>query len=366
MVTLTRANDQWATRPADQRFGSLQAMFDVAQNDKITARVQDIKANALRAVALKSGGIGLDFGDNATAGTAMTNWSFGQLAKIAKAPATFLSSLSPKIAAAAINESLAQHADAFTDEDGSGRQVLISGSDASVRAITSQKYGRVFNADLIAELMKLEATTPWQPAPEAFDGSRGLYLGDRDMFCFMVDNERRIFETDKAGGLGRGFFLRNNEVGNGAFDILSFLYEYVCGNHRVWGAQVVGETRVIHIGGDRFEKVMTTLTGELATYANASAKADEAKILTMRRKVIGKDKAEVVDTIAKLKIDGLGRVLLGQAYDKAEERVDWYGAPNTVWGFNGALTEIARDKTNADARNLIDVGAGKVMELMAA
>jgi hypothetical protein len=29
---------------------------------------------------------------------------------------------------------------------------------------------------------------------------------------------------------------------------MTFLYEYVCGNHRVWGARHLDEARIIHIG----------------------------------------------------------------------------------------------------------------------
>jgi hypothetical protein len=34
---------------------------------------------------------------------------------------------------------------------------------------------------------------------------------------------------------------------------MTFLYEYVCGNHRVWGASNVVEVKIRHIGKCRRE-----------------------------------------------------------------------------------------------------------------
>jgi hypothetical protein len=65
---------------------------------------------------------------------------------------------------------------------------------------------------------------------------------------FMVDDDRRIFETLPGGGLSRGFFISNSEVGDASFSLTTFLYQYVCGNHMVWGAQGVKNIRIPHIG----------------------------------------------------------------------------------------------------------------------
>ena len=50
-ITLTQANNQWSSRPADERFGSLDAMHKAALNFRTTAAVANIKANALRVAA---------------------------------------------------------------------------------------------------------------------------------------------------------------------------------------------------------------------------------------------------------------------------------------------------------------------------
>lgn len=350
-TTLTNANRQWESRPADERFGSLQAMHDAALRFKASARVEEIKANALRVAAQ---GADLMLGDSA-----LNNYSFGQIAARASAPSSYLKTLPTSLAADCINHGLER-----AGEGDKVAQVLFGAGN--VRAVTSDKYSRIWNADITARLLELEARGPWQPAPAAFDGSRGLYLGERDMFAFLVDNERRIFETGPGGGLSRGFFVSNSEVGDASFSIMTFLYEYVCGNHRVWGAQNIAEAKVIHIGKDQSSKAFDTMAIEVKKYAEASAKDDELMVERCRQFVLGAKKEDVLDAIFKLKVPAITKTLAGEAYDLAEKRVDWYGAPNTVWGYAGGLTEIARDLPNASDRHAIDSAASRIMELAAA
>lgn len=355
-ITLTKANSQWATRPADERFGSLQAMHDAATKFRTSAAVAKIKANALR-VAAEGNELVLTGpkGGNAT----LTNWSFGQVAEKAKAPANYLKTLPASIAADCINAGLKR-------ADGSDHQLLLArdgGDRLTARAVTSDKYSRIWNADITKRLLELEAKGPWQPAPAAFDGSRGLYLGDRDMFAFLVDNERRIFEKGPGGGLSRGFFTWNSEVGDASFGIMTFLYEYVCGNHRVWGVQDVNEARIIHIGRDQSAKAFEMMTVEVRKYAEASSADDEAKVLSARQYQIGASKDDVLDAIFKLKVPAITKKIATQAYDLAEQRVDWYGSPRTAWGYAGALTEIARDMPNANDRHALNLAGTRVMEM---
>lgn len=357
MTTLTNANAQWSSRPADERFGSLQAMHDRATQARTMGAVAKIKSNALRVVA-----DGSDLMLEGATGTRadMTNWSFGQVAERAHAPAAYLRTLPATVAAECLNIGLKR------SDDDSTAQVLVARkatSQLTARAITSDKYSRIWNCDITKRLIDLEAAGPWQPAPAAFDGSRGLYLGDRDMFAFMVDNERRIFETGPGGGLSRGFFVWNSEVGAASFGIMMFLYEYVCGNHRVWGVSNINELRVIHVGNGQDRKAFDKMTVELRRYADASASDDEAKITAARQFQIAATKDEVLDAVFALKAPALTRKVIGQAYDVAEQRVDWYGSPRSAWGLAGGLTEIARDLPNASDRHALDTAATKVMEM---
>jgi hypothetical protein len=354
-ATLTQANSQWDRRPADERFASLADMDRAARAFRTSATVEEIKANALAVAAC---GNDLVLSGPKLDGAVLTNWSFGQLAARASAPAAYLKTLPASIAADCLNTGLMRAGD-----DDRSVQILLGDNGKLARAATSDKYSRIWNSDITKRLLELEARGPWQPAPAAFDGSRGLYLGDRDMFAFLVDNERRIFETGPGGGLSRGFFVSNSEVGDAAFQIMTFFYEYVCGNHRVWGAQGVAEAKIIHIGHDQGSKAFEMMAVEVKKYAEASAAGDELKVERCRTFEIGASKDDVLDAIFKLKVPTITKTIAGQAYDLAEQRTDWYGSPRSAWGYAGGLTEIARDLPNASDRHQLDLAATRVMEL---
>src|SRR5262249_54600410 len=148
------------------------------------------------------------------------------------------------------------------------------------RAVNSDVYSRVWNHEIFDGLAGLREggwrVPPARPAHEddprarpaaKADGLQGRKgggggarqgggliapggggAGEPDMFAFLVNEEYRIDDgTD--GGLSRGVFVSNSEVGAGALRLTCFLYRHVCGNHIVWGAEHVFEVVARHVGG---------------------------------------------------------------------------------------------------------------------
>lgn len=358
MTTLMEASRQWATRPADERFLSVASLHEAAQGYRTRAmQSSEVITSKLKAVAI-DGDVKLQSRDHAID---LTNWSFGQLATAADAPAGYLQRLPAELAVQNLNHGIAAEA-AIRDRKNALLFDRAESGMLTLRALTSQKYSRIWNVDVTRRLIELEQQGPWQPAPAAFDGSRGLYLGDRDMFAFMVDNDRRIFESLPGGGLSRGFFVVNSENGATSFRVFSFAYNHICGNHMVWGATNLKEVKIRHVGSAD-EKAFDNLYVELKTFCESSATDDELKVKKMRDYVIGKDLEEVLDTVMGLRISGLPKSTVEAGYKLATEREDWYGAPNTMWGLAGGITEIARDLPNANDRTALEASAGKLMEV---
>lgn len=352
-TTLTQAFSQWARRPDDERKKSLIELHEAACQSRMQARTSTVTLSDMRAV-VHAERIRLQSKTGATA--TLNNWSSSQLAARIKAPAAYLHTLPAHLAADCINVGLDR-----VKDDKRSRLLLNVNGDVTLRAITGTKYSRIWNSDITSRLLEFTQENPeWQPAPAAFDGSRGLYIGDRDMFAFLVNNNRRIFEQDPNGGLGRGFMVSNGECGDRSFWLMSFLYEYVCGNHRVWGATDVKEVRIRHIGSANAE-AFAQLAVTIKAWADGSAKDDEQKIKTAKAYVLAQDKDKLLDRVFNL--TGLPKRTLAAAYDVAVERESWYGNPHSAWGYSGGLTEVGRDQANADARMDIDRAAGKVMEV---
>jgi hypothetical protein len=360
-TVLTAASNQWMNRPADQRFSSL---------TNLHAAVCEHRDNAVEAPNIDLKQLRIDMMDfeDATEPVLIgqtgkvarfTHNGFRQLASRIGAPANYLRELPGKLVMDNMNYGL-QNLDTVGRDD----NLLFSrNGDMRLRAALSSSYRRIWNADITKRLLALTEQQPeWQPAPAAFDGSRGLYASDNDMFAFLVDNERRIFEKGPAGGLGRGFFVSNSETGNGSFVITTFFYEYVCGNHRVWGASGVKELRVRHVG-NADDRAFNELSVELTKYADASAKDDEDKVQKARTKVLAANKDELLDLIFGLRLPNVTRRVLDQSYAIAESHEDWYGNPHTAWGITGGMTQVARDLPNASDRVALERATGRVLQM---
>lgn len=364
MSTLMHASNQWANRPADERFADLHSLHDaVTRYREMTVEARDVNLRALR---ITSGTFADDLGQTVEepvivgpSGTParFSHFSFGQIARRVHAPANYLRSLPTDLVVQNLNHGIER----YDGEEDNENLLFAQNGGLRLRASTSMKYTRIWNTDITSRLIRLTQDNPeWQPAPAAFDGSRGLYASDRDIFCFMVDNDRRIFEAAPGGGLSRGFFVWNSEVGDKSFGFMTFFYNYICGNHIVWGASGVAEIRIPHIG-NADDRAFKKLAVELRKYATASDSDDEAKIERAMRFELGASKEEVLDAVFKL---GVTRKVADQAYDAAEAHTDWYGSPRSVWGMVNGITHIAaREVQNADERVALDRTAGKVMQI---
>jgi hypothetical protein len=365
---LMQASRQWAIRPADQRFTSLTDLHAaVTHHREVAAEQKGVALRNLRVVTEQDAeGIAHPvLGTTTTDKTAQfTHFSFGQLARKLGAPASYLRELPAELVTRNLNHGLAKAAvNEVIDDESHSTLLFAQNGNLVLRALTSDKYTRIWNSDVTARLIKLTQDSPeWQPAPAAFDGSRGLYASEKDVFAFMVDDDRRIFETLPGGGLSRGFFISNSEVGDASFSLTTFLYQYVCGNHMVWGAQGVKNIRIPHIG-DADTRAFRNITIELRKYASESAVSDEVKLRNMIAYEFKGTKDEVLDTIFKQIGQAIPKQTIGAAIDISDKSEDRYGTPRTAFSIVSGLTEIARDKVNADERVKLEKAAGKVAQI---
>ena len=111
-----------------------------------------------------------------------------------------------------------------------------------LRALTSDKYERIWNYEVAQRLLWLESDG-WEPAMPDIraeldpDGPRpSLYASDHDLFAFIRHTARTINEPGNPDGLQRGLIAENSEVGASALKLTRFLYREMCGNHIIWGA----------------------------------------------------------------------------------------------------------------------------------
>jgi hypothetical protein len=385
-MNLYTASNQWATRPPDERFASIQEMYDATKRYAVSAREAQVPFADIRVERVHDD---LHLVGKTGVPAKLTHYVFGQICRVASAPANYLRTLPATLAAQNINHGLAARSE---DAANDAKLLFHQNGDLVLRALTTDRYERIWNWEMVQRLQGLQdqgwQVPPARPVSADQPGARkateadvligkahglsirvgddiapaGLYASDHDMFAFMVYEKNRI-NNGTPNGLARGVFFSNSEVGNGAIIRVTFLYEYVCGNHIVWNASGVQKLKVEHTGKALRDKLQV-FTAELTDYADASAKKDEAAIRKAQRTEIAATKEGVLTEIFRLRIPNLRLDTIEAAYDVAEEfEKESKATPNSVYGMVHGLTRVSQDTDYADQRNAIDVAAGKVMQI---
>src|SRR5207253_11190315 len=254
----------------------------------------------------------------------------------AGAPPSYLRTLPATIASEAINYGLQRQA---RDE----HQLFVERTaPRTVHAITSPRYARVHHHELASRVLDLMVQHPaWQLPLGYKDGEfgaekvpSGAYLGDRDMFLFLVDGNRDLDDpTDRThAGLFRGFILRNSDVGAAVLTLDVFLYRLICANHIIWGFQHVAGFRRRHIGAS-IQDAWTSSLNDVRATLDADIADDRTKILRATAQELGPTRDAVIDTAVQ-RLD-VSQKQAGEAYTLAEE---FETNPRSVWGYVQGLT----------------------------
>jgi hypothetical protein len=356
-VTAYTAHREWASRPPDERYASVHALYEAAR-----ARHARIEERATETVDLRTEAIDTDdlaIGHTSGRTAALTHWSFGQLATIASAPPSYLRTLPAPIASEAINYGLRQFArDQY--------QLFIERTAPwTVHAITSPRYARVQHHELAGRALDLMAQHPAWHLPLGYkDGEfgaervpSGAYLGDRDMFLFLVDGNRDLDDpTDRThAGLFRGFILRNSDVGAAALTLDVFLFRMVCGNHIIWGFQHVAGFRRRHVGASIQTAWTTSLDGVRAAL-DADTANDRTLLLRATSQELGATRDAVIDTAVR-RLE-MSQKQATEAYTLAEQHES---NPRSIWGYVQGLTRLSQRTPWQDGRYVLDRAASRLL-----
>jgi hypothetical protein len=355
-VTAYTAHREWAARPPDERFASVHALYEAAR-----ARRQRIEERTIETGEFRTEAVDTDLALRETSGrtATLTHWSFGQLATIASAPPNYLRSLPAEIASDAINFGLQR----VTREQ---HQLFVEDTAPwTVHAITSPRYARVHHDELASRVLDLMDLHPaWQLPLGYKDGEfgaekvpSGAYLGDRDMFLFLVDGNRDLDDpTDRShAGLFRGFILRNSDVGAAALTLDLFLFRLVCGNHIIWGFQHVAGFRRRHVGAAIQDKWTTSLD-DVRNALDADTTAERTAILRSSTQELGPTREAVIEAVVQ-RYD-VSQKHAAEAYTLAEQ---YEPNPRSIWGYVQGLTRLSQRTPWQDGRFVLDRAASRLL-----
>lgn len=359
----TELSKQWATRPYDERYLSLDDLAKSVGNRVRRETVVDLSDievyNDARNPMMRSPNGNL---------YDMTHWSFGQVAQIAGAPASYLRSLSPKLATRCLSEGLSKNAQ--------GRGKVYFG-EGKVHAVTSPTYGRIYDSDVVSCVQKIAGNgtgdTDWK-IPGQMDWSTmiydsdspvtkmntTLYASDRDVWMFLVDDRNPIEVGVARNGepdvLFRGFYVSNSEVGAGTLQLACFYLRSLCCNRIMWGVEGFREIRMRH---SKYapEKFLREIIPALQEFTQSST----SRILNGVRAAQSRRVAEN-DEQLEVFLRGLG-LSVARTREVLEVHMREELRPvETVWDCANGITAVARGIEYTDERVGLELVAKKLLD----
>lgn len=378
---LYRANANWANRPADERYWDLDTMLSAAQKVDSNRQRVAIDPTKIR-VEHYEDELVLKVGDK---DHHFTNWGFQQITGKLGCPADYLRTLPTEYASQLLSYHFEKARE--TGTFAKNAQLMVRGDTytPSVEACVSEVYGYIPNWKIIEGLVKLQdkgwAVPPGRPnaktrakdirrvTPEQrkeWDrlkigvglpvgspiGPSGLYMGDRNMFAFMVRGGDHV--GIKGFDLQRGAFFENAETGGGTCRFTMFAYDYVCGNHIVWSAKDIHEISIRHIGKKAESKAIEAVHRDLDDWINNGTKQMVVTMEQAAKLELGKDKSEVLEKIYSNRRVRLPLSTLDASYDLAERLDGDRVSPRTLWGMVSGLTRYSQLDQYGDERVRIE------------
>ena len=160
-TTLQAASTQWASRPDDQRYLSLDDLAAAVGARRDLSRASNVRLDSLTVDNDQDGQILLTPPDGQFCPVPFTNWSFGQLASMVSAPAAYLRKLPAPLARVNLQYGLEDTDGGRQDAKLLYRPSIESSVDGEVRAFTSTSYGRIWDAQVVAAVQRINQDNRW-------------------------------------------------------------------------------------------------------------------------------------------------------------------------------------------------------------
>jgi len=347
MQNLTRAYDELFRRRPDERFASIMDLWQYCHGVRHWSTETWVPPTDITVEPTQSQ-LRLNTSDTKYE---LSDWSFTQLCSLAHVRKDTVNRLSPQTASQVLSETL----------PGGTKPLQIFSMEGSVRSIHPASYTRLYNEDLLTLLR--EFAVDFQPAQEAevldedtkeTTPATGLYCGEQDMFCFLIDPTGWC--EIKGDAFAPGFFLWNSEVGRRTVGIQTFWFQKICQNHLIWDAVEVTEFKRKHTAN-----VVESLREISRIIEQLVAKRDQRRDAFV--KVIGKSMktrlGQTSDEVLKLlKEKGIQKKLATEALAIAKQQGAF-----TVFSVLDALTLLAGKRQNAGERTALDIKSSSLLAL---
>lgn len=341
-TNLTRASRELFRREPDETFGTLADLATHCRQRKDSAVEKWVPPQRIRAV---TGETGLQLSDGEGEPLRMNDWSFTQLCGLARAHKETVNRLSPQTAAQVLAETLPR----------SNKPVQLFSGGPELRSVHGMSYTRLHDSEVLSVLS--EFAVDFTPPPVGIDGKTGLYAGEQDLFCFLIDPTGWAEVNGEL--FAPGFFVWNSEVGKRSVGVQTFWFQAVCRNHIVWDAVDLTEVVRKHTGrvGEALSEIRRAVE-LLVEKRDARRDGFVAAIKTAMETRVGQDAEEALKVLSQ---KGVGKTLATRALEIASAQGRF-----TVFSVVDALTRMAGEFRNAGDRLQADQQAATLLSMAVA
>jgi hypothetical protein len=340
MSNLMHAHRELYKRSPDEQFGSVESLFTHCEAQRNASRdvwrpPQDVRPKTL--------GESLILGAGADGDLSLNDWSFSQLCRLALVSKETVNRVEPDTASRILIDTMPTGSKPL--------QMLVTND--TLRSIHGVAYSRLWNSQLL-EVIR-QAARDFIPPPPARNGGTGLYCGEQDLFCFLIDPTGWIDVGSEA--FAPGFFVWNSEVGRRSLGISTFWFQSVCSNHIVWDTMEVLEFKRKHTGN------ISESLGEIGRMIEDLAAKRDARRDGFNRTIIKAMETRLGSTMDEATKFLLKEGLPKEAITKALQSLNRDGKPFTLWNLVDALTHENVSMSYAGDRLEADIKIAKLLTL---
>lgn len=346
----------YSVRPADVKHATLDSLITEASHEQLRSKEAKYALGDLRAVA---------DGDSVKLASArgvarFTHWSFGQLARMVGAPASYLRELPAQIVADALNHGMHVATPPATDA-----VLLVRAANGTpepvIRSVTTKTYGRLWDADYLRAVSDLVAAHAGWQLDFATRSDRDSVITISNKRAVIHDPSVAAIVNDPSRDAGdimyRSLTIGNSETGAGSAWYEGGLYRARCKNLMLWSAVIESRYRRRHVGSHVLRDVVRELARFATNYLEQSPERDEAIIRQLVEKEVATTKEGV---IAELRGFGATVEQANAAYAACEM---WEPAsPRSFWGIAQGLTRNSQASEYTDGRIELDRLAAQVLQ----
>lgn len=339
MTNLKAAHDELFRRTPDECFATL---ADLKQHCRAQKEASQDRWQLPQTIIPTAGDDQLSVQVGNDGAFLLNDWSFGQFCGLAGVSKETVNRLSPATATSVFRETLPI-----------GKKPLqLLTTENMVRSIHGVSYTRLWNVHLLNTVQ--ECASDFQPPQKAATGGTGLYAGEQDMFCFMVDPTGWVEIGGEA--FAPGFFVWNSEVGKRSIGISTFWWQAVCANHIVWDAIDVTEVSRKHTAN--VHDALTQIQQSLTRLVQLRDQRRDGFFRVMQKALETTLGSNAEDAMKELTKSGIKASLAKEALKIAEQKGGF-----TIFALVDALTRITGRLAYAGERIEADRQAAGLLAL---